>query len=186
VVLTSGVKGLADRLAQGCRIQRHLGNERRTTAGRGLDRSPQCLAVAHQLVEIGCTAWDLSDRPVTDSGAEGADIHLLKEVAKCRIRRWPPQLKPKCLGQHAVVADGEPLQIPQALATAHNPQHRHQEQAPGRDTNPTPHTDIRDRLQKADQVEIGWGRSGFRHREGAVPPTSPHAGRPGQDACDTL
>jgi hypothetical protein len=52
VVLAGGVAGLADRHAQGCRIQRHLGNERRAAAGGGLDRAPQRLAVTHQLVEI--------------------------------------------------------------------------------------------------------------------------------------
>lgn len=44
VVLTGGVAGMGDRHTQGGRIQRHLGNERRTTASGGLDRTPQCLA----------------------------------------------------------------------------------------------------------------------------------------------
>ena len=39
VVLTGGVAGLIDRHAQGCRVDRHLGNDRRPTTGGGLDRA---------------------------------------------------------------------------------------------------------------------------------------------------
>ena len=41
------------------------------------------------------------------------------------------------------------------------------------------------RLEKADQVEIGHGKSGFEHKS-AIPPTSIDAHRSGQVACDTL
>ncbi len=78
------------------------------------------------------------------------------------------------------------LQIPQALATAKDPQHRYQQQIPGRNANPAPHPRIRDRLEKADQVEIGSRKSGFGHGKGAIPPTSTHADSPGQGGCDTL
>ena len=77
-------------------------------------------------------------------------------------------------------------QIPQALATAQHPQHRHQQQIPGWNTDPAPHPRIRDRLYKADQVEISCGKSGFGHGKGAIPPTSTDADSPGQGACDTL
>ena len=49
-----------------------MGNERRATTGRGLDRAPQGLAVTHQLIEIRCTTRDLGDRPFTDRPAQGA------------------------------------------------------------------------------------------------------------------
>jgi hypothetical protein len=37
MVLAGGVAGLADRHAQGCRVQRHLGNERGSPTGGGLN-----------------------------------------------------------------------------------------------------------------------------------------------------
>ena len=37
VVLTGGLAGLTDRHAQGCRVERHLGNEGRPATGGGLD-----------------------------------------------------------------------------------------------------------------------------------------------------
>ena len=77
-----------------------------------------------------------------------------------------------------MVADGKTLQIPQALATTQDSQHRHQEQIPGRDAHPAPHPRVRDRLEGADQVEIGCDRSAFGHKEEAIPPTSTHADSP--------
>jgi hypothetical protein len=56
-----------------------------------------------------------------------------------------------------VVADGETLQIPQALAATQDPEHGQQQQIPGRKPNPAPHPRIRDRLLIGDQVEIGCG-----------------------------
>jgi hypothetical protein len=140
----------------------------------------------HQLIEIRCATWDLRDRPVADGCAEGSHVHLLEEVAEGRIRWITPQFDPQSLSEHTVVALCKPLQIAQALAAAQDPQHRHQQQIPGGNAHPAPHAGIRDRLQVADQVEIGCGRNGFGHREEAIPPTSPDADRPGQGACDTL
>ena len=45
MVLAGGVASLADRYAQSGRIQRDLGNECGAPASRGLDRTPQGLAV---------------------------------------------------------------------------------------------------------------------------------------------
>jgi hypothetical protein len=93
VVARGGVAGLADRYAQSGRIQSDLGNECGTAAGRGLNRSPQGLAITHQLIEIRCTTWDLRDRPVTDRSAQGFHVHLMEEVAEREIRWWSPQLQ---------------------------------------------------------------------------------------------
>ena len=90
------------------------------------------------------------------------------------------------LCKHGVVADGKALQIPQALAAAQDPEHRHQQQVPGRDANAPSHARVRDRLEVADQVEIGCGVRAFGHREEAIPQTSTHARSPGKNACDTL
>jgi hypothetical protein len=186
VVLAGGVAGLADRHTQGCRIQRHLGNECRTPTGGGLDRASQRLAVTDELLEIGCTTWDLCDRPVADGSAESRHVHLVEEVAEGRIGGGTLEFDPQRFGQHAVVADGKTFQIPQALATAQDPEHRHQQQIPGRDADPTPHPSIRNRLEEADQVEIGCSQCGFGQGEGAIPPTSTHEESRSQGACDTL
>jgi hypothetical protein len=111
VVFAGGVACLADRHAQCSRVQRDLGDERRTAACCGLDGSPQNLAVTHLLIEIRCTTMDLGDRPVTDRSAQCCRIHLQEEVAERGIRWRPAQLQAECLGQGAVVADAELLQI---------------------------------------------------------------------------
>jgi hypothetical protein len=67
-------------------------------------------------------------------------------------------------------AEGTTLQIPQALAAAQDPQHRHQQQSPGRKTHPASHPSIRDRLEVADQMEIGCGRGGFGCGKGTGQP----------------
>ena len=55
VVLAGVIAGLADGHAQGCRVQRHLGNEcGATAASGGLDRTPQSLAITDQLIVISC------------------------------------------------------------------------------------------------------------------------------------
>jgi hypothetical protein len=74
-----------------------------------------------------------------------------------------------------VVADGESLQIPQALASTQDSKHGHQQQIPSGKPNPAPHPRIGDRTQIADQVEIGCSGGAFKHKEGAIPPTSTHA-----------
>ena len=84
VVLAGDVEGLADGDAQGCRVQRHLSNERRPPTGGGLDRASQRLTVTDELLEIGCTTWDLGDRPVADGSAESRHVHLVEEVAEVR------------------------------------------------------------------------------------------------------
>ena len=186
VVIAGGVAGLADGYAQGGGVERHLGNECRTATGGGLDRAPQRLSIIHQLIKIGCTTWDLGDRPVPDRSAESCHVHQAEEVAEGGIGGRAPEFDAQRLCEHAVVADGKTLQIPQALATAQDPQHRHQQQIPGRNADPTPHPGVRNRLEKADLVEIGGGKSGFEHGQGAIPPTSTHADSNGQGACDTF
>jgi hypothetical protein len=79
-----------------------------------------------------------------------------------------------------VVADGESLQIPQALAASEDTQHRHQLQVPGEKAHAAPHSRIWDRPQVTDQVEIGCGRGAFENKEEAIPPTPAHADRPGK------
>jgi len=98
----------------------------------------------------------------------------------------PPQLDAEGLAEHAVVTLGKALQIAQALAAAQDPQHLHEQQLPARNAYPAPRAAIGDRLEKADQVEIGCGRIGFGHRMVAIPPASTDADSPGQGACDTL
>jgi len=92
-----------------------MGNERRTPAGRGLNRAPQALTVTHQLIEIRCTTKDLGDRPVANRSAQRRHVHLVEEVAEREIRWWSRQFDTKSNGQNAVVADGKALQIPQPL-----------------------------------------------------------------------
>ena len=82
VVLAGGVAGLADRHAQVCRIQRHLGDECRAATGCGLDRASQGLAVTDQLNEICCTTGDLGHGPVADRSAESRHVHLAEEVVE--------------------------------------------------------------------------------------------------------
>ena len=85
-----------------------------------------------------------------------------------------------------MVADGESFQILQTLASTQDPENGHQQQIPGQKPNPAPHPSIRDRTQIADQVEIVCGKRAFKHKEEAIPLTSPHADSPGKDACGGL
>ena len=163
MVFTGGVAGLSDRHAQGCGVQRHLGDERRTAAAGGLNGAAQGFPVADQLIQTLCPTWDLSDYPVTDGGADGSDIHLQKEVAEGGIGGRAFELDPKRLREHGVVAPGKTLQIAQALAFAQDPKHRHQQQVPGRDANTSTHPCIRNRLEVANQIEIGCGRNALGH-----------------------
>ena len=150
MVFASGVAGLGDRHAQGRGVQRYLGDERGTTTTGGLDRTAQGLAIADQLIEIDCPAWNLGDGPVSDRGADSSHVHLQKEVAKGGVRRRTLELKSQGLGEYGVMAPGEALQIAQALAFAQDPKHRHQQEVPGRDANPAPHPGVRDSLEVAD------------------------------------
>jgi hypothetical protein len=60
--------------------------------------------------------------------------------------------------------------------------------------DPTPHPRnscgegfaYRDRLEKADQVEIGCSRGAFKHRKGSIPPTKTHGRSNGKEPCDRL
>ena len=115
VILAYGVAGLSDGHAQGCRVERHLSDERRTAADDGLDRASESFAIKDQLIKIVCTTWDLSDHPVTDGGADGSDIHLQKEVAEGGIRGWALELDRKRLSEHIVMTPGKTLQIAGAL-----------------------------------------------------------------------
>jgi hypothetical protein len=184
VVSTGSVAGLADDHTQGGRIQRDLGNERGTATGGWFDRTPQGFAVTHQLIEIRCATRDLGDCPVTDRRAQPRHVHLMEEVAERGIRWRPSQLQAECLSQRAVVAYGKALQIPQALAATQDPEHGHQQQIPGWKPNPAAHPRIGVRPQIADQIEIGCSGGAFRHKEGAIPPTSTHADMPSKRACD--
>ena len=150
VVFTCGVASLSDRDTQSCGVQRHLGDERRTATTGGLDRTAQGLAIADQLIEIDCPAWNLGDGPVSDRGADSSHVHLQKEVAKGGVRRRTLELKSQGLGEYGVMAPGEALQIAQALAFAQDPKHRHQQEVPGGDANPAPHPGVRDSLEVAD------------------------------------
>ena len=67
---------------------------------------------------------NLGDRPVTDGSAESCNIHLAKEIPKSGIGRWTSEFQSQRLGQHAVMAEGKTLQVPQALAAAYGAQHR--------------------------------------------------------------
>jgi hypothetical protein len=150
------------------------------------NRAPQRLAITDQLVEITCSPWDLGDHPVTDRSTQCRHVHLQEEVAERGIRWWAPELLPKHLGENAVMPASETLQITQALAATQDSQHSHQQQVPSRKANAPPHARVRDRLEVANQFEIGCGRGGFRHKAGAIPLSSAHVARPGQCACDTL
>ena len=194
VILACGVAGLSDRHAQSSGVQRHLGDERGTAAAGGLNRTSQGLAITDQLIEIACPTWDLGDGLIPDSSADGSHIHLQEEVAEGGIGGRSPELDTKRLREHSVMTPGKALQITQALALAQDAEHRHQQQIPGRNANPSTHPSIRDRLllrrslrlEEADQIEIGCGRSAVGHKEEAIPPTSTHADSPGKKPWDRL
>lgn len=115
----------------------------------------------HQLIEIRCTTGDLGDRPALNRSAESRHVHLAEEVAEGRIGGRTPEFDVNCLAEHAVVAISKTFQIPQSLATAQDPQRRYQQQIPAWHADPVPHLRIRDRLDQADQVEIGGGKRDF-------------------------
>jgi hypothetical protein len=85
-----------------------------------------------------------------------------------------------------VVADGEPLEITKALATAQDAENRHQQEVPGRDADPTSHPRIRDGAQKADQIKISCGSRGFRQEMEAIPSRTPRADTLGKGDWDRL
>lgn len=67
------------------------------------------------------------------------------------------------------------LNIQQALVAAVDSEPHHQQQVPGRDANALPHARVWDRLEVADQIDIGWGRGAFEHRVEGIPPNSAQA-----------
>ena len=95
-------------------------------------------------------------------------------------------LKPQRLIQCSVMTECKALKIPQALAAAQDPEHRHQEQKPLRKAHPASHPSVRDRLQETDQVGRGIDRRGFWQRGDPLPPTKPNRRSPGELSCDGL
>jgi hypothetical protein len=136
-------------------------------------RAPEGLAGTDQLIKITRASWDLGNGPIPDGSEDGNDIHLQEEVTEGGIRQRSLELDTKRLREHSVMTPRKTHQITQALAFAQDAEHRHQQQATGRDANPSTHPGIRDRLEVADQIEIDCGRNGLEHREGVIPPTSP-------------
>ena len=102
---------------------------------------------AHQLIQTGCTIRDLGQHPDLQLPADFGHIHLQEQIAEGGISGRPPELKPQRLVQRSVMADGKALQIPQALAAAQDPEHRHQEQKPLGEAHPTGHPSLGNRLQ---------------------------------------
>jgi hypothetical protein len=152
-------------------LNRHRGHSPGTTVSRGgLDRTPHGFAVADKLIQFRRATRDLGDRPITDGLTEHRDVHLLEEVTESRIGWRTPQLNPQCAGESDVVADGEPFEITKALAAAENAENSDQKEIPGRDADPTSHSDVRDGAQETDQVKIGCGRMGLRQGDIAIPP----------------
>ena len=133
MVLSRGVVGLADGYRQCRRVEGDMRNERRTTAGGGLDRTAHGFAVADKLIQFLCSTRDLGERPITDGRTEHRNVYLMEEVSEGRIRWRAPQLDSQCAGESDVVADGEPLEIKKALAAAKDAENSDQEEVPGRD-----------------------------------------------------
>ncbi len=186
VVLAGVIGGLGNRRPERLGVEGHLGNEGPAADLGRDDRAPQGLAIAHQLIQTHCTTWDLGDHPDLQLPADFGHIHLQKQIAEGGISGRPPELKPQRLVQRSVMADGKALQIPQALAAAQDPEHRHQEQKPLGEAHPAAHPSLGDRLQKTDQVGRGIGRRGFWQRRDPFPPTKPNGRSPAELTCDGL
>jgi hypothetical protein len=75
MVVASAIAGLGDRHTQGCGVLCHLDDKRRSATTGGLNRAALGLTVSDQLIHLASPTWDLSDRPITDGGADGIDIH---------------------------------------------------------------------------------------------------------------
>ena len=90
------------------------------------------------------------------------------------------------LAKDPMVAPSKTLQISQAFAAAQDPEHSHQQQVPSGKTYSSPHAGVWNRLEEADQIEIGCSRIDFGHREGAILLNKPNAESSGHAACDTL
>ena len=89
-----------------------MGNEGTATDLGRDDRAPQGLAIAHQLIQTGCTIRDLGQHPDLQLPADLGHIHLQEQIAEGGISGRSPELKPQRLVQRSVMADGKALQIP--------------------------------------------------------------------------
>ena len=72
------------------------------------------------------------------------------------------------------------LQILQVLEVAQDSEHDDQQQIPSRKPHAALHAHVWDLPQITDQVEIGCSGGAFKHKMGAIPPTSAHTDRPGE------
>ena len=186
VVLAGVIGGLGNRCSKSLGVEGHLGNEGPATDLGRDDRATQGLAIAHQLIQTGCTIRNLGQHPDLQLPADLGHIHLQEQIPECGISGRSPELKPQRLDQRGVMADGKALQIPQALAAAQDPKHRNQEQKPLGEAHPAAHPSLGDRLQKSDQVGRDMGRRGFWQRRNPFPPTEPNGRSPAKLTCDRL
>ncbi len=85
-----------------------------------------------------------------------------------------------------MVAPSKTLQISQTFAAAQDAEHGHEQEIPGRESNPAPHPGVWVRVEEADQIEIGCIRAGFGHREGARPLSEPKTDNSDRGACEAL
>jgi Trk K+ transport system NAD-binding subunit len=83
-----------------------------------------------------------------------------------------------------VVSATKFAQIPQTLARAQDPEHGNKQQIQNLDVDAPADMVIRNRLEVADQIELGCGRDALEQIEEAIPPTSTHARSPGKESYD--
>jgi hypothetical protein len=57
-----------------------MGNERRSPAGDGLDRTTHGFAVADELIQIPCATWDLGNRPITKAESDGGRVSSISNA----------------------------------------------------------------------------------------------------------
>ena len=196
LMVLEGVEcGLGNSRTESLGVRGHLGNVdtvgRRpaigpaTAIGRD-DLAPRGLAVPHQLIQTRCTIFTLGEHPDLQLSADLGHIHLQEQIAEGGISGRPLELKPQRLVQCSVMTEGKALKIPQALAAAQDPEHRHQEQKPLGKAHPASHPPLGDRLQETDQVGRGIDRRGFWQRGDPFPPTKPNRRSPGELTRDGL
>ena len=102
--------------------------------------------------------------------------------------RWRivSSFNPQLLAKHRTVAPSETLQISQAFAAAQDPEHGLLQAVPGEDSSPAPHAGVWNRLEEADQIEIGCSRARFGPREAEGLPRESNTESPGHGPWDTL
>ncbi len=98
----------------------------------------------------------------------------------------PPLFNHQLPAMRRMVAPSETFQISQAFAAAQDPAHSRQKQVPSGNTNSSTHPDLWDRLEEADQIEIGCSRASFGHKEGACRLSEPNAESSDHGVCHTL